>query len=123
MLKADIQSNLGQIAGDFRSLEAKANDRLRAINIRGGRSILGIARGVVHVQSGRLRDSLRISGPFDIQTGTFEMVVDSPLAYADIEADRGGEHDYPTLTLEQSEGVINQVADDMEAALVLLIEG
>src|SRR5260221_3190700 len=109
---------------DYRDAEQKAEARLRAINVRGARDLLKIARRVVHVKSGRLRDGLVVEGPFDIATGTLEARVSAPsVPYATIEADRGGAHDFASRTIEEGAGVIDQIAHDMEAAIIAVMEG
>lgn len=122
MLDTKLSSNIAQIAADLRTIEQKADAKLRAINTRAGRQILAVARAVVHVQTGRLRDSLRIEGPFDIVSGSFELRVVTNVPYAEEEIARGGEHDYATRTVQDSAGIVDQAAEDMERAIVVLME-
>lgn len=119
-LEVSIQANLP----DYRNAEQQAEARLRAINIRASRQLLRIAKQVVHVQSGRLREGLIVQGPFDIGSGTLESEISAPsVPYATIEAARGSDHDYPARTLLAGEGVIRQAEQDMEAAIVAVMEG
>jgi hypothetical protein len=122
-LETEYQSDLPQLIADLRSVDQKANAKLRAINLRGARGLLGVARSVVHVKSGDLRDSLFVEGPFNTSTGGFMARVTSTRPYADIEADKGGEHDFAGRTITEGEAIIDQTATDMEDALIALIEG
>lgn len=121
-LESRYETNLPEVIQTLRSIEAKANDRLRAINTRGARALLSVARSVVHVKSGHLRDSLFIEGPFDVTSGTFEGRVISTAPYAQYEVAKGGEHDFATRTIQEGQDIIDQVAQDMETMLINLIE-
>lgn len=122
-LETSITSDLQKLITDLRSAETRADDKLRGINIRAARELLAIARGVVHVKSGRLQGSLHIEGPFNVGTGTLEARVVSNVPYADLEIARGSEHDYAARTIEDGSAVIEQAAQDMEAALIAILEG
>jgi hypothetical protein len=123
MLHTDITSDIAERAAQIAQAEARVEARLRGINIRAARQLLSIARSVVHVQTGRLRDSLHIQGPFDIGTGALEVAVVSNVPYAGQEAGKGGEHDYPSLTIQQGQSIIDQAAEDMELAIIAVMEG
>jgi len=82
------------------------------------RALLGVARGVVHVQSGDLRDSLSIDGPSPIGDGSIETSVHSPLSYAESEVAKGGDHDYAARTLEAGAGILGDLARDLEAIVI-----
>src|SRR5690349_19445735 len=123
-LTTEITSDLQTLIADLRSAEQRADDKLRGINTRAARDLLKLARSIVHVKSGRLRDGLVIEGPFNVGTGTLEARISAPsVPYADEEVARGGAHDYATRTLEDGQGIIDQAAEDMEAALIAIIEG
>lgn len=123
-MQIDITSDLARLVRDLRSAEQKADDRLRGINIRASRELLKIARANVHVVSGRLQRGLAVQGPFNVATGTLEAQVSAPsVPYAALEAERGGDHDYAARTLREGAGVIDGAAEDMEQALIALIEG
>lgn len=118
-LTTDLQSTLGQTTRHLQGAEQRVEARLRGINIRGARELLRVARNVVHVQSGRLQAGLIVEGPFDVGTGALEARVSAPsVPYGAAEAARGGEHDWPTRTLSEGQGAIDQVAADMERAIV-----
>ena len=123
MLHTEIQSDIAVQAARLAQAEARVEARLRGINIRAARQLLSIARSVVHVQTGRLRDSLHIQGPFDIGTGALEISIASNVPYAAHEAGKGGEHDYPALALQGGQSIIDQAAEDMELAIIAVMEG
>lgn len=123
-IQTEISSDLRRISRDLRTAEQKADDKLRGINIRASRELLKIARANVHVVSGRLQRGLAVQGPFNVATGTLEAQISAPsVPYAAIEAEKGGDHDYAARTLAQGQGVIDDAAEDMEQALIALIEG
>lgn len=123
-LQTEITSDLEKLVNDLRSADQKADDKLRGINIRAARDLLKLARSIVHVKSGRLRDGLVIDGPFNVGTGTLEARISAPsVPYADEEVARGGEHDFASRTLEDGAGVIDQAAQDMEQTLIAILEG
>jgi hypothetical protein len=122
-LDTEYLSDLPALIADLRSVDQKAGAKLRAINVRGARGLLRVARSVVHVKKGNLRDSLFVEGPFDVSSGTFEARVTSSRIYADIEADRGAAHDFAGRTISEGQAIIDQTATDMEDALIALIEG
>lgn len=119
-----IDSDIPQVVADLRTAEEKADAKLRAINTRGARELLKLARTLVHVRTGRLRDGLIVEGPFDIATGVLEARVSAPsVPYAEAEFDRGGEHDTPARTLEEGQDILDGIAQDMEAAIAQIMEG
>ena len=101
-----------QLARDLEAQQSRLPDRLRGRQIRAMRDLLRVARGVVHVQSGDLRDSLYILEPSTFGEIT-ESAIASDLSYASQEADKGGSHDYPARTIEEGTGVIDQLEDDV----------
>lgn len=123
-LATEITSDIQKLITDLRSAEQKADDKLRALNVKGIRKLLAIARRVVHVQSGNLRDHLAIAGPFNIGTGTLEARVYAPgVRYAEAEIARGGDHDFATRTLEEGAAAIDETAEEIEQALIAILEG
>jgi hypothetical protein len=122
-LQTDITSDLQTLIRDLRSAETRADDKLRGINIRAARELLKLARSIVHVRSGRLQASLHIEGPFDVGTGTLEARVTSNVPYAEEEVARGSEHDYAARTIDEGQSIIEQAAQDMEQALIAIMEG
>lgn len=120
MLTTTITSTLP----DFRTAEQKAEDKIRGINVRAARDLLRVARAVTHEKSGRLKGGLAIQGPFNIATGTLEARISAPsVPYAEAEAARGGEHDFATRMLEEGAGIIDQAAEDIEQAIIAIMEG
>ena len=91
--------------------------RIAGRSITATRALMAVARAVVHVQSGGLRDSLYIDGPNPIGDGSIEVAVRSPLGYAGLEVAKGGEHDYPSRTLEAG----NSILDDLARGLELIV--
>jgi hypothetical protein len=123
MLHTEITSDIAEQAARLAQAEARVEARLRGINIRAARQLLSIARSVVHVQTGRLRDSLHVQGPFDIGTGALEVSIASSVPYAGAEIARGADHDYASLTIQGGQSVIDQTAEDMEMAIIAVMEG
>ena len=123
-LQTNIISDLERITRDLRTADRRADDRLRGINIRATRQLLRIARAEVHVVSGRLQAGLAVQGPFNIASGVLEAQISAPsVPYAAEEAARGGAHDYAARTLAAGAGVIDQAAEDMEQAIIDVMEG
>lgn len=104
-----IDSLLRDLENGQTQLESKVNGRI----IRAMRELLGMARGVVHEKSGDLRDSLFIIAPSAIAPEVTESQIASRLFYAELEADRGGEHDYPARTIEEGAAIIDELAEDL----------
>lgn len=103
-------------------MERAAESRLRAINTRGARELLRVARRVVHVRTGRLRDGLIVTGPYNVATGAVESTVSAPsVPYAKYEIERGGDHDFVARTYEEGAGVFQAIAQDMEDALIAVM--
>ena len=117
-LETTISSNLDQTARSLAGAEQRTENRLRGLNIRGARELLKVARRVVHVRTGRLRDSLFVSGPFDVGSGAFEADVITNVSYAPLEIARGGEHDFVTRALTEGQSIIDDTAAAMEQAII-----
>lgn len=123
-LDTSITSDLDQTKRALAGAEQKVENKLRGINNRALRELQKIARSVVHVKSGRLQRGLEIQGPFNVATGELIATVSAPtVPYADLEVERGGAHDFVTRTLEQGASVIDKAAQDMEQAIVDVMEG
>jgi len=123
-LSVDVTSNLDQTARAYAGSEQRAEAKIRAINVRASRELLKVARSVVHVKTGRLRDGLIVEGPFNVASGELVATISAPsVSYADIEAARGGLHDFATRTIAEGASVIDQAAADMEAAIIAVMEG
>lgn len=78
------------------------------------RELLRVARQVAHQRSGALVAGLAIVGPFQVGAGTLEGQIRSSVPYAEDEAARGGEHDFPARTLDEGESVLDRLARDIE---------
>ena len=96
---------------------ARIQRRVAGRTLVATRALLKIARGVVHVRSSRLKDSLYVDGPYPVSDG-LEAFVRSPVAYAAEEAARGGAHDYPTRTIQDGRGVLDELARDLEVIVI-----
>src|SRR4051812_2350589 len=103
-------SDLQDLTRDLEQAPARIARQVAGRMVRAQRELLGVARGVVHVQSGDLRDSLYIVAPYDIGAGITEFDVASNLSYAINEVDKGGAHDYVARTLEDGAGIIDAAA-------------
>lgn len=107
---------LQQLVRDLEQSRATLPNQLRDRLLAAMRELLAIEQGVVHVKSGDLRDSLHIIEPSTIGNLTTSILAPD-VSYAALEADRGGPHDFPAVTLEQGDTVIQALRDDV-AALV-----
>lgn len=101
----------------------RAANRITSRMIRAQRELLGVARRVVHVRSGNLRDRLAIEPPTVIDASEAEFVVTSTASYADYEAEKGGEHDFATLTLEEGADIIQSATNDVAEILARSLVG
>lgn len=123
-LSIEITSTLAADAARYERASQRADEKLRGINTRAARELLRLARSIVHVQTGRLRDGLILDGPFNIGTGTLEARISAPsVPYASLEAARGGEHDFAARTLAEGAVIITAAAQDMERALIAIMQG
>lgn len=77
---------------------------------------------LVHVVSGRLRDSFSIAGPHKVGRGTLEGSIRPGVPYAADEIARGGHHDYVAQTLAASVGLRDAAAARAAAAIVAILE-
>ena len=106
------------LAARLNGAAARIAERQAGRTIRAQRDLLRVARSVVHVKSGHLRDSLYIDGASLIGQGTLEGAIRSTAPYADEEAARGGAHDYPAITLEVGADILDQLARDLERIVI-----
>lgn len=105
-------SQLEALLSDIERSQAALPGQIQGRTIRAMRDLLRVARSVVHVQTGRLRDSLYIIQP-SIAGEFTESSIAATVPYAAAEADRGGAHDYPARTIEEGQAIIDQLADDL----------
>ena len=109
-----------QLEEYLRDLEAggpQLGPKVTGRQIRAMRELLAVARGVVHVKSSHLRDSLFIMQPSALGELS-ESTISSTAPYAEEEAARGGAHDYPARTIEAGEGIIEGLQADLENLLL-----
>src|SRR5919106_137584 len=104
----EIESLLRTMEDGQTQLQAQINGRIT----RAMRDLLGVARGVVHVRSGDLRDSLYIIAP-SVAGDITESNIAARVSYAELEADKGGEHDYAARTIEEGAAIIDNLAEDI----------
>lgn len=110
----EVENLLRQMEDGQTQLQARINGRI----VRAMRELLGVARGVVHVRSGDLRDSLYIIAPSVAGDFTESSIASRGVPYAEEEADRGEAHDYPALTIEEGAGIIDGLTEDIADLLV-----
>lgn len=109
-------SQLESLIADLEQSRAALPGRIAARQVRAMRELLRVARAVVHVQSGDLRDSLYIIQPSiagDIQ----ESSITSLVSYAEHEADKGGEHDYAARTIDEGAAILDRLTDELAELL------
>lgn len=109
-------SQLESLLSDMERAQAALPGLIAGKQIRAMRELLRIARSVVHVQSGRLRDSLYIIQP-SIAGEFSESSITATVSYAAHEADKGGDHDYAARTIETGQGIIDQLTDELAELL------
>lgn len=115
--------NLDDYIRQLEQAPQRAANRIQGRMTRAQRELLGIARRVVHVQSGNLRDRLAIEPPVVIDAGEAEYVVSSSASYAEHEAAKGGDHDFATLTIEEGADIIQSAANDVAEILASALVG
>jgi hypothetical protein len=106
-------SQLEALLTDLERAQAALPGQIQGRTIRAMRDLLRVARSVVHIQSGRLRDSLYIVQPSALGAFTESSIQSIGVSYAAREADKGGEHDYPARTIAEGQAIIDQLADDL----------
>lgn len=107
-------SGLKQAQAQLQAAPSRIEQRVLGRVGRAQRELLRVARSVVHVKTGRLRDSLSIDGVALIGGGTLEGAIKTNVPYAEAEVARGGEHDYAQRTLEEGAGVLDELLKDLE---------
>src|SRR5262245_22323740 len=111
-------SDLDSLERDMLAAQQQLEARIRGRLTTAIRQLLGVARGVVHVRSGDLRDSLYIIQPSLIAPEITESDIAARVFYAEQEADKGGAHDYPARTIEEGAAIIDSLAEDVAALIV-----
>ena len=109
-------TELERLIAEQEAAIARLPARISGRQVRAMRELLGIARSAVHVQSGHLRDSLAIIQP-SLGGEISESSITSTASYAGFEADKGGEHDYPALTIEQGAAALDELMADIAALI------
>lgn len=101
-------------------LDAAIEDRIE----QAAEQVLRVEREIVHVVTGRLRESLTAFGPFRIGSGALEArIVPTGLpraTYADIEEQR---HGYARDTVRATQGEIASMTRDIGALVAQAAEG
>lgn len=115
-------SQLEQLARDQQQAAQQLQNRINGRITRAMRQLLGVARGDVHVRSGELRDSLSIVAPS--LSGEFTTSnIQSRVSYAELEADKGGAHDYAARTIEDGQAIIDGLTADIAELVALAFLG
>lgn len=110
-------SQLDQLERDLLAAQANLEPRIRGRITTAMRQLLAVARGVVHVQSGDLRDSLYIIAPSIVAPEITESDIVARVSYDEQEADKGGAHDYPARTIEEGAAIIDRLTEDVAALI------
>lgn len=116
-------SDLQDLTRDLENAPKRIAQQVQGRMIRAQRELLGVARSVVHVKSGELRDSLYIVAPSYIGAEIGEFDVAARSSHGMYEVARGGAHDYVARTLEDGAGVIDGAADDIAELAAQAIVG
>lgn len=106
-------SDLERLARDLEGAPERLTNQINGRITRAMRLLLAVARGVVHVRSGDLRDSLYIIAPSLIAPDFTESQIAARVFYAEEEADKGGAHDYPARTIEEGAAIIDGLTEDV----------
>lgn len=106
-------ATLADLTRDLEQSPARIARLVSGRMTRAQRDLLGVARRVVHVRSGDLRDSLSIEPPAYVGADISEFGVSARVSYAAYEIARGGEHDYVVRTLDEGAAIIDQTAADI----------
>src|SRR5690349_4180546 len=88
----------------------RAARRISGRMIQAQRSLLQVARAVVHVRSHNLQSRLAIEPPTVIDASAVDFIVTSTAPYAEYEVAKGDEHDYPARTLEEGADIVQSAA-------------
>jgi hypothetical protein len=105
-------SQLESLARDQQQAAQQLQNRINGRINRAMRELLSIARGVVHVRSHDLQNSLYIAAP-SIHGEITESNIKARVFYGEIEADRGDEHDYPARTIQDGAAILDELANDV----------
>jgi hypothetical protein len=116
-------SDLQDLTRDLEAAPARIAQRVAGRMTRAQRELLGVARRVVHVRTGKLRDSLSIDPPSYVGADLSEFGVSARVSYAGYEVAKGGEHDYVARTLEEGQAVIDSAANDIADIVASTIVG
>ena len=73
--------------------------------------IVELAQSFEHKQSGFMAASTHQLGPFALGGGVLESQIVSAASYVDLEVAKGGDHDWPTLTLKSAESRLASLGD------------
>src|SRR6476646_5680648 len=106
-------SDLSDLTRDLENAPARIARLVAGRMTRAQRDLLGVARSVVHVKSGELRDSLYVVAPAYQGASIGEWEIAARSAHGMYEVERGGAHDYVARTLEDGAGIIDSAADDI----------
>jgi hypothetical protein len=118
-----MASDLADLIRDLEQAPARIARQVAGRMTRAQRELLSIARGVVHVKSGELRDSLYIVAPVYQGATVSEWAVAARSAHGPYEVERGGAHDYVAQTLEDGAVVIDETANDIADLVAQAIVG
>lgn len=89
-----------------------------------GDALVPIVQGEMHRRTGNMIAATGRFGPYPVAGGIFAVRVESGATYATYEAERGGEHDWPTRSLKAAQPVIVDLVRGIEDGLVrILTEG
>lgn len=115
-------SQLEQLARDQQQAARQLQNRINGRITRAMRELLSVARGVVHVQSGELRDSLYLIAP-SVSGAITESSIGARSAHAEFELEKSGEHDYAARTIEDGQAIIDELTNDIAELVALAFVG
>src|SRR6266496_6091248 len=126
-LTLDIKSDIARLTADLRTASARSESEQRAAVRRASVRLLAIMRQQTHVQTGRMRASEIVEGPFPIGQGVIEATIGPTVEYAIEEIKRGdlpsgshpeGGHDYRQRTLDAGDTVFDDLANELVNAIL-----
>ncbi len=88
-----------------------------------GEDVREIEQSVTHVLTGRLRDSETVFGPFEQGDIVEVRITPVDVPYAEIEAERGDDHNFAALGRAKAEPRIQQATRKLERLGLRAVEG
>lgn len=112
---------------EFLALLETADDRITRQNARelldAADDIVPIVQSQMHRQTGNMIESTGRFGPYPAGSGVLEATIESGAWYAGFEAARGGEHDWPTRSVEAAQPRVQELSEALAEAVARILVG